>query len=197
MAQGFAFDQFAGDEVQIFKAADLGLVAEPQAVLPALLAAIAQSGNAVTDGWMRLLSSSPQIERNSALQSAYVEQQTKLWTSLLAGRNVSVVEDDDRRFAAREWRENPYFNYLRQSYLLAARYLEQIVDSARALIGCRYAALGVLGPDGYISRFPTSGISASEREMIGAPPRGHGLLGVMLRVGPAELTRAQSRRRRA
>ena len=61
--------------------------------------------------------------------------------------------------------------------------LQQIVDSARELVGCRYAALGVVGPDGYISRFPTSGISPTEREQIGAPPRGHGLLGVMLRAG--------------
>jgi len=61
--------------------------------------------------------------------------------------------------------------------------LQQIVDGARELVGCRYAALGVLGPDGYISRFPTSGLSATEREQIGAPPRGHGLLGVMLRAG--------------
>src|SRR5262249_41504374 len=50
-------------------------------------------------------------------------------------------------------------------------------------IGCKYAALGVLGDDGYIARFPTSGISDIDREKIGAPPRGHGLLGVMLRAG--------------
>ncbi|MDQ2808460.1 MAG: GAF domain-containing protein [Chloroflexota bacterium] len=61
--------------------------------------------------------------------------------------------------------------------------LQQIVDSARDLIGCRYAALGVLGDDGFIVRFPTSGLSATEREQLGAPPRGHGLLGVMLRAG--------------
>lgn len=61
--------------------------------------------------------------------------------------------------------------------------LQRIVDVARALMGCKYAALGVLGEDGYISRFPTSGISAMERETLGAPPRGHGLLGVMLRAG--------------
>lgn len=61
--------------------------------------------------------------------------------------------------------------------------LQRIVDTARELIGCRYAALGVLGDDGYIVRFPTSGISETEREKIGAPPRGHGLLGVMLRAG--------------
>ncbi len=61
--------------------------------------------------------------------------------------------------------------------------LQRIVDVARELVGCRYAALGVLGADGYIARFPTSGLSREEREKIGAPPRGHGLLGVMLRAG--------------
>lgn len=63
------------------------------------------------------------------------------------------------------------------------RLLQQIVDHARALVGCQYAALGVLGDNGYIVRFPTSGLSATEREQLGAPPRGHGLLGVMLRAG--------------
>jgi signal transduction histidine kinase len=63
------------------------------------------------------------------------------------------------------------------------RLLQRIVDVARELVGCRYAALGVLGSDGYIARFPTSGVSTEERERIGAPPRGHGLLGVMLRAG--------------
>ncbi|MFL5735226.1 MAG: GAF domain-containing protein, partial [Chloroflexia bacterium] len=61
--------------------------------------------------------------------------------------------------------------------------LQRIVDVARELVGCKYAALGVLGDDGYITRFPTSGISETDREKIGAPPRGHGLLGVMLRAG--------------
>src|SRR5205085_5464531 len=95
-----------------------------------VLAAIAQSGNAMTQGWMRLLSSPPQLERNSALQTEYLEQQAKLWSALLAGGKESLVDDEDRRFAAREWRENPYFNYLRQSYLLAAKYLEQMVEGA-------------------------------------------------------------------
>lgn len=61
--------------------------------------------------------------------------------------------------------------------------LQRILDSARELVGCKYAALGVLGSDGYIERFPTSGISETEREQIGELPRGHGLLGVMLRAG--------------
>lgn len=61
--------------------------------------------------------------------------------------------------------------------------LQRIVDSARALVRSHYAALGVLGDDGYIARFPTSGISEIDREKIGAPPRGHGLLGIMLRAG--------------
>ncbi|HET7363675.1 MAG TPA: class I poly(R)-hydroxyalkanoic acid synthase [Burkholderiales bacterium] len=95
-----------------------------------VLAAIAQSGNTMTQGWMRLLSSPPQLEHNNALQTEYLEQQAKLWTALLAGRNESLVQDDDRRFAAREWRENPYFNYLRQSYLLAAKYVRQMVEAA-------------------------------------------------------------------
>jgi polyhydroxyalkanoate synthase len=95
-----------------------------------LLTAIAQAGNAATQGWMQLLSTPPNLERNSALQASYLESQTKLWGALLAGSNESVVDGDDRRFAGREWRENPYYNYLRQSYLLAAKYLEEVVEAA-------------------------------------------------------------------
>ena len=79
---------------------------------------------------MRLLSSAPDIERSSSLQASYLEEQAKLWAALLAGRKESPVDDDDKRFAAREWRENPYFNYLRQSYLLAAKYIEEVVEAA-------------------------------------------------------------------
>jgi polyhydroxyalkanoate synthase len=95
-----------------------------------LLAAIAQAGNAVTQGWMQLLSAPPKLERNHALQASYLEQQAKLWSALLAGNKEALADDDDRRFAAREWRENPYYSYLRQSYLLAAKYIEQVVEAA-------------------------------------------------------------------
>jgi signal transduction histidine kinase len=59
--------------------------------------------------------------------------------------------------------------------------LQRIVDVAREVTGARYGALGVVGADGAIVEFITAGISAEERARIGPPPRGHGLLGVILR----------------
>ncbi len=35
----------------------------------------------------------------------------------------------DRRFSGKEWRENPVFNYLKQSYLLAANMLTKLADA--------------------------------------------------------------------
>ena len=62
------------------------------------------------------------------------------------------------------------------------RVLQQIVDSAREVVGARYAALGVLGPDRQsLSQFVTSGLSEVERERIGELPRGRGLLGLVIR----------------
>ncbi len=62
------------------------------------------------------------------------------------------------------------------------RVLQQIVDSAREVVGARYAALGVLGPDRQsLSQFVTSGLSEVERERIGELLRGRGLLGLVIR----------------
>ena len=62
------------------------------------------------------------------------------------------------------------------------RVLQQIVDSARDVVGARYAALGVLTPDGTsLSEFVTSGLSPAERDRIGALPTGRGLLGLVIR----------------
>jgi len=65
------------------------------------------------------------------------------------------------------------------------RVLQVIVDSVRDLVHARYAALGIVDASGRIERFITSGISAAERERIGAPPRGHGLLGLIIRESQA------------
>ncbi|HET9344410.1 MAG TPA: GAF domain-containing sensor histidine kinase [Candidatus Limnocylindrales bacterium] len=59
--------------------------------------------------------------------------------------------------------------------------LQVIVDQVRPLVGARYAALGIVGPDGVIERFITSGISEEQRAKIGDPPRGHGFLGLIIR----------------
>src|SRR4029077_6696139 len=59
--------------------------------------------------------------------------------------------------------------------------LQRIVDLARTLVGARYCALGIVGADGFLTDFITSGISQTEREAIGAPPRGHGILGLLVR----------------
>ena len=65
------------------------------------------------------------------------------------------------------------------------RVLQLIVDSVRGLVHARYAALGIVDASGRIERFITSGISVEERAEIGAPPRGHGLLGLMIREARA------------
>ncbi|MGH8706450.1 MAG: class I poly(R)-hydroxyalkanoic acid synthase, partial [Burkholderiales bacterium] len=71
-------------------------------------------------------------ERAGALQAEYVEKQRKLWQGLAAGMRESAVRaaPGDRRFAAKEWREDPYYSYLQQSYLLAAEYMEKLVDAS-------------------------------------------------------------------
>ena len=61
--------------------------------------------------------------------------------------------------------------------------LKTVIDQARALVGAKYGALSVVGDDGRIKSFVTSGISQATRDAIGPPPVGHGVLGVVLREG--------------
>jgi GAF domain-containing protein len=65
-----------------------------------------------------------------------------------------------------------------------AHVLQEVVDAARDVVGARYAALGVLGPDGTsLVQFVTSGMEEAARQRIGDPPRGRGLLGLVMREG--------------
>lgn len=59
--------------------------------------------------------------------------------------------------------------------------LRLIVESVRELVGAEYAALGIVDANGRIERFITIGVTTEERARIGAPPRGHGLLGLIIR----------------
>lgn len=61
--------------------------------------------------------------------------------------------------------------------------LQRVVEVAAEVIGARYAAIGVLGPDGrLLESFTTHGISAEQRALIGELPRGHGILGLVIRA---------------
>src|SRR2546422_5501914 len=74
------------------------------------------------------------------------------------------------------------------------RVLQRVVDAAREVVGARYAALGVLSPDGTsLAQFVTSGISQAERDRIGDLPRGRGLLGLVIRE-PAPIRTADINR---
>jgi two-component system, NarL family, sensor histidine kinase DevS len=58
--------------------------------------------------------------------------------------------------------------------------LRRIVASARELVGARYAALAVLGPDGQLAQFVHMGMDEETVRRIGRLPRGHGLLRVLI-----------------
>jgi signal transduction histidine kinase len=59
--------------------------------------------------------------------------------------------------------------------------LQRIVEMAAELTGARYAALGVINREGWLSDFLTTGLSQEERDRIGALPQGHGILGVLIK----------------
>jgi polyhydroxyalkanoate synthase len=113
------------------------------------VASIAQSGNDMAQNWLRMAAGAAgpagpagpaeylarlagDGARAGALQAQYLEKQRALWNALAAGRGATAArpEAGDRRFAAPGWRDDAYFDYLKQSYLLAAEYLEQLVEAA-------------------------------------------------------------------
>lgn len=59
--------------------------------------------------------------------------------------------------------------------------LSRIVRSACQLVDARYGALGVLAPEGErLVEFITDGVSDEERQRIGSPPHGRGVLGMLI-----------------
>jgi signal transduction histidine kinase len=59
--------------------------------------------------------------------------------------------------------------------------LQRLLEIAADLAGARYAALGVIAPDGSrLERFLTHGLDPSKEEGIATRPEGRGLLGVLL-----------------
>lgn len=90
------------------------------------------------DKMAQLLNSGSQIDTEKLLQGQLnlMQQQLQLWQKttramLEQSEPENVVENDrsDKRFKDRAWKNDPVFSYLKQSYLLNARLLEETVDS--------------------------------------------------------------------
>jgi signal transduction histidine kinase len=62
--------------------------------------------------------------------------------------------------------------------------LQRVADLAAELTGAKYAAIGLLGLDGRtLESFVTHGLTPEQRARMDQPPRGHGVLGVVIRKG--------------
>ncbi|MFJ6153260.1 sensor histidine kinase [Micromonospora profundi] len=58
--------------------------------------------------------------------------------------------------------------------------LQRIVQAACELVGARYGALGVVGPDRMLHDFIVHGITPEQHEQIGDLPHGRGVLGLLI-----------------
>ncbi len=62
--------------------------------------------------------------------------------------------------------------------------LQQVADLAADVLGAKYAAVGLLNPDRRsLESFTVSGLTREQREQIGAPPIGRGILGLVIKEG--------------
>lgn len=63
----------------------------------------------------------------------YQQSQMNLWTNLLTGKAATAVAEPakgDRRFQAEEWSQNPIFGYIKQSYLLSSKLMQEMAANA-------------------------------------------------------------------
>jgi hypothetical protein len=85
-------------------------------------------------------------------------------------------------------------NALVGSELNLSVVLRHIVQAARELVGARYVALGVLAEDGTLEKFVHLGMDSESVTRIGHLPRGHGLLGYLIRNRCVSTTCRRTRR---
>jgi polyhydroxyalkanoate synthase len=78
-------------------------------------------------------------QRALAAQTALATQFVNLWASTLQrlqgepSAPVAAPDPSDKRFADAEWRNNPYFDFIKQAYVLTSRWADDLVKRADEL----------------------------------------------------------------
>jgi polyhydroxyalkanoate synthase len=78
-------------------------------------------------------------QRAFAAQAALTKQFVELWASTLhrlqgeQGPPIAAPEAADKRFADPAWRDNPYFDFIKQAYVLTTHWADELVKRADEL----------------------------------------------------------------
>jgi polyhydroxyalkanoate synthase len=99
-------------------------------------------------GFLSMVAARPELEpgrlaaawaanaaRVTAMQADYQRDLARLWAATVARQRgepwdpVIAPDREDRRFAGAEWRDSTYHDYLKQHYLLGARFVNGLVEA--------------------------------------------------------------------
>ena len=109
------------------------------------------------------------------------------------GRRSRLLRDAEADFQEQRWtdtdtasRPDRKDQLLESALILASDLslpvvLQRIIELAVKLTDARYGALGVVGSDGRLRDFITTGLTPDQRHAIGPLPVGKGILGVLIR----------------
>jgi polyhydroxyalkanoate synthase len=67
--------------------------------------------------------------RWESMQQKFYAEHLDLWRRVAQGETSATEDGLDRRFRAPEWRSLPYFDYMRQAYLVNARWMQTLADA--------------------------------------------------------------------
>jgi polyhydroxyalkanoate synthase len=84
------------------------------------------------DAWAQVLNAPQTPDDLMKAVSDYQKNQLELWAGLLgnAPDGATKSASKDRRFHSVEWSENPVFNYIKESYLMASHMLQKTAQNA-------------------------------------------------------------------
>jgi polyhydroxyalkanoate synthase len=102
------------------------------------------AGQRLAQGFVEFLSKQQGLLRSNAVLSSeeaaklhkeFMERHARLWAAMLQRQpgepspSLALPDPGDRRFAAPEWSRSPFYDYLRQAYLINADFLRRLAET--------------------------------------------------------------------